>query len=98
MGFLGLDPTSNLEVDHKDRVKDNNKLDNLRVVSHRDNQNFWMTGRLPTGVSEGSKSYRARIRYNGARIHLGSYLTIAEASEAYQKAKQQIDDGKFKTQ
>lgn len=44
-------------------------------------------GRLPRGVKLRGKRYIARIRFDGAEKHLGSFATPEAAGEAYKAAK-----------
>lgn len=78
-------------IDHIDGNKKNNKLENLRLATYK--QNFW--NRKPVESKVASKGvqlsengrYRARIRHpNGQRVSLGNWETEAEASAAYQTA------------
>ena len=80
------------QIDHKDKNKLNNAIDNLRCASHSNNQMNQSKRRDNTsgykGVSwhKDTKKWRARIRVNTQRIELGSYDTKEEAYEAYCKA------------
>lgn len=39
--FNPVDNMENLDIDHIDRDKTNNRLDNLRWVTHKENMNLW---------------------------------------------------------
>jgi len=84
----------NQMLDHIDRNKLNDVIGNLRVSTPRDNRNN--QGReLPPGVSlyrgtPGSKPYKAQIRANGKVKYLGVFISIQEASEAYQLALKEL--------
>ena len=77
------------EVDHIDQNKLNNKIDNLRLLSKRDNQ-------LNSSKVENAKGYhkmkdgrfQSQIRARGQKIYLGSFKTEDEASAAYHAAKE----------
>lgn len=77
-------------VDHIDSDKLNNKVDNLRVVTHRENMSKERTIKsgLPVGVCfhKMSKKYQANITLKNKRIHLGLFETIEEASNAYKNS------------
>lgn len=77
-----------LVVDHVDSNKQNNHLDNLRVISHRENvsKEKLIKSGLPTGVyyNKLAKKYQSYIQINKKRIHLGYFNTIEDASNAYQ--------------
>jgi hypothetical protein len=83
-----------LVVDHIDSNKENNSLDNLRIVTNRENVSKEKTLKkgLPTGVYfiKDIKRYRTLIQINGKLKHLGFYNTIEEASEAYQNKLKEI--------
>jgi hypothetical protein len=88
MTFLNHIPDgNNLVVDHIDENQLNNKLQNLRIVTQRDNLSRQKRD-LPTGVCwfKRDKKYKAQIDINGKRKHLGYFSTPEAASEAYQKA------------
>lgn len=86
------------QVDHINGIKDDNRLCNLRDVSiNINNQNKRLpfanshTGVLGVGMLNGK--YRARIRVNGKRKHLGDFETIEDASNAYVNAKRLLHAG-----
>jgi hypothetical protein len=76
-------------VDHIDSNTLNNHLENLRVVSHRENMSKEKTIKsgLPTGVcfDKSCNKYKAQIVINGKNKHLGRFKTIEEAQEIYKK-------------
>jgi len=48
-----------------------------------------LRGPYPIGVSKHRNKFRAQLKVNGCRAHIGYFDTPEEASMAYQKAKQQ---------
>ncbi len=82
------------QIDHIDGNRSNNRLNNLRSVSNRENacnQKSHREGRLfGSHYSKHDKKWRARIEINGKRISLGLFPTEQDAHEAYLKAKSQI--------
>ena len=71
-------------IDHIDRNKLNNSLDNLRAASSSLNIfNKTFTARhLPRGVTKNGNQYMARI----SNKYLGSYQTVEEAENVYTAA------------
>ncbi|MBQ0917460.1 HNH endonuclease [Hydrogenophaga aromaticivorans] len=87
-------------LDHKNAVKSDNRIANLRDVTcsanlqnivraRRDNK----TGFL--GVGKDGNRFRSRIELGGKQISVGSYATPEEASEAYLAAKKIAHPGAF---
>lgn len=84
-------------VDHEDRVPTNDAIDNLRPATR--SQNMWNGGsrkrpkhpHLPMGV-ERTKSgkYRAYIKFDGKRRHIGVFDDEEVAREAYNQAKRAL--------
>lgn len=77
-----------LQVDHIDNNKLDNRIDNLQLLTPRENAGKgWALKRdLPTGVGITKyKKYQARAGLNGKVIYLGNYLTPEEAQCAYNK-------------
>lgn len=82
-------PPEGYIVDHKDLLRVNNRLNNLRLATPTQNQqNKAGYGSYPKGVvwRPRAKPWAARIRINGIKTHLGSFNTMEEAAEAYRVA------------
>lgn len=83
-----------LEVDHKDRVRTNNWIDNLRAIPPALNgRNLSLSSRSSTGykgVSRDGKRFKASICLNGRLYNLGRYATPEAAAEAYAKASKKL--------
>lgn len=81
------------EIDHKDGVRHNNWLSNLRLATRGENsQNKVGTSgvyKYPDS-RRGMKKFAARIHVGGKKIHLGDFMTKEEAHDAYNKAKEQL--------
>jgi len=82
----GAWPTA--ELDHLNNVRDDNRLRNLREVTRAENvQNLKRahsdskTGVM--GIYRQGDKYRARIRIDGERHHLGTFDTADEAAAHY---------------
>jgi len=88
-----------ITINHIDQNKQNNRLDNLEIITHRRNSALTYIHRnreLPTGVTKnpiGIRLFKAQINHRGVNNYLGCYMTAQEASQAYQEAS----DGIIKT-
>lgn len=80
------DYDEDLEVDHIDRCRANNNLDNLRMVTRSENQQ----NNNAKGYTwyKRTQKWRAQIKINGKLIHIGYYDTEEEAREAYLLGKE----------
>jgi hypothetical protein len=83
------------DIDHKNTVKDDNRLDNLRECTHTDNTrnaSGWSKKPLPKGVHLRPETgrYRSIICVNHRNIHLGTFDSIDEAAAAYAEAAQRF--------
>ena len=87
-GFYG----EGLEVDHINHVRNDNRLVNLRFVTHRGNmRNQSVSGKNTSGVtgvyfSKAKKKYIAQIEVNRETIYLGIFDTLESAAEARRQA------------
>jgi hypothetical protein len=86
MAFVG---ESQQEVDHINRIKTDNRFENLRYCTH-------ITNSLNRDCVDNAKGYywdksknkwRAQIRINNKRKHLGRFDTEEEAHQAFLDAK-----------
>ena len=84
--MTGSDPPRT--VDHHDCDSANDRWENLRPATMREQQ--WNQGLRRTntsglrGVSRNGSGWRARINKNGVYLDLGTYSTPEEASAAYE--------------
>lgn len=86
-------------IDHRDGVRANNQISNLRVTTHALNmQNRRAprrgnsTGMLGVSRSVCKKKFTATIWLNGRSKHLGTFETAELASSAYWTAKQELHE------
>ena len=81
-------------LDHINRIRDDNRLDNLREVSESDNlQNMGISKRNKSGfkgVSLQSGRWCARIMISGKEVHLGRFDTPEQAAHAYETFKTKL--------
>lgn len=86
-----------LVPDHINDNKENNRIDNLQLLTHRANVSKGKlklkTNGLPTGVTKNSSCnmFKAQIRIKGKIKYLGLFKTIKEANEIYQNKLLQIN-------
>jgi hypothetical protein len=80
------------EIDHKFRDKLDNRIENLRCGTHRNNQQNTSRYKNNSSGYKGvtfenrTKKPVAKIMANGKRIHLGTFNTVEEAATAYKIA------------
>lgn len=76
-------------VDHKDRIRSHNWIDNLRPTTYQQNaanRSFTGNNSWYKGVYARGNRFEAGIKVNQRRIYLGIFKTAEEAHEAYMKA------------
>jgi hypothetical protein len=89
MFFNGYFPK---EIDHINNIRNDNRIENLREVTHTQNQ--WNHAKRKNNTSgfkgvdfnKQNNKWRAQIRQNSKKLHLGLFLTPEEAYQAYCKA------------
>ena len=78
-----------LVINHIDFNKVNNRVENLEIVTNRENcnQKHLKSSSIYTGVSWDKRcnKWRSNITVNGKLKHLGYFINELEASEVYKK-------------
>ena len=102
--FLGHEIDGfNKVIDHIDGNRENNNVNNLRIVSNRENNSscyrddrHLLTSKY-TGVNfhKGRQKFRATIVFNGKDIHLGNFDKEYDAHLEYQRALSKIKTDDF---
>jgi len=87
------DYSPNNSIDHIDRNKLNNNINNLRVVNNRENTLNSHRCQYAKGYCyyKRDDNYRAQIHLNGKTIHMGSFKTPKEAFLKAQKVKKFVE-------
>lgn len=79
----------NSVIDHKDLNKLNNRIENLKIISNRENtsQKHIPHSSKYTGVSwnKSANRWHAQIRYKKQRIHIGFFKEELDAGLAYER-------------
>jgi hypothetical protein len=77
-----------LYIDHIDRQRLNNSIENLRLVTRQENGfNRSVKGYC---FNKARNKFHAQINLNGKKIYLGLFETAKEARAAYLKAKKEL--------
>lgn len=81
-------------MNHKDFNRKNNNVENLEIITHRENSNrkhIKSTSQY-VGASwfKRTNKWRANIQINGKQKSLGYFTTELEAHEAYQNALEKL--------
>lgn len=93
IAFLGH-ISNDLVVDHIDNDKSNNRLDNLQLITQRENsskdQKNRTSERIGVGWHKKNKKWISKITINKKSIYLGSFKNEIDASNAYQNKLKEI--------
>ena len=84
---IGLTPGNGLECDHENSNPLDNRISNLRIVSHRvnsANKGSWSKTGF-AGVYKVGKKFQALININGKTKYLGIFDTPEEAHEKFKQ-------------
>ena len=83
------------EIDHRNRIRDDNRPSNLRKATHQQNQ--WNAGLRSDNTSgirgvckKPNNRWEANITVNGKPQYLGLFKSPQEAAEAYQKKAREL--------
>lgn len=104
MVFLDHEPNgNNLVVDHIDGDKLNNRIENLQIVTHRDNlstcyrtnEDSLTSSFAGVHFCKTSRKWRADIVFHNKQIYLGRFESELEASDIYQKSLGEINNNTF---
>lgn len=91
--YTGQDILKGLQIDHINGVRHDDRIENLRVVTPRENnQNKKIHCSELVGVRRKDNKYIARININYHPVHLGLFATQDKAQEAYQYACEHTGD------
>ena len=85
--LLGLTPGNGLECDHINQNKLDNRLSNLRIVSHgvnNANRGSWSNAGFK-GVIKVGKKFIAQITINGTMKYLGTFTTPELAHDKFKQ-------------
>lgn len=84
-----------LPIDHKNRIKTDNRVMNLEYVTHRENVHRFIKskkGDLPIGVSKERNGFMSQINYNKKHYRLGVFPTIEKAHAQYEMAINDLEN------
>ncbi|WP_145577032.1 HNH endonuclease signature motif containing protein [Yersinia alsatica] len=85
-----------IQVDHIDHDRDNNRLDNLRLVTRQANQHNRarradnISGANGVCWDKRNNKWSAKIKYNGKNKHLGHFTDINDAISARKLAEKSL--------
>ena len=80
--------TPGMEIDHKNNIRDDNRIENLQELTHGDNSKKQLisknnkTGYKGVFFNKTNNNFKAYIYVNYKKIHLGTFDTAEEAYEA----------------
>lgn len=74
-------------IDHRNGIRDDNRIENLRVVNHQQNH-FNRTKAKGYSWQKSIQKWRAYLTVDGERKHLGYFVKEEDARKAYLVAKE----------
>lgn len=94
--FLMTGEFPDLDIDHINGIRDDNRWCNLRVLSRQhnlQNQRLARQGNPLLGVTKNRNRWSAKIKLNGKLVHLGTFDTPEQAHEVYINKKKKEHPG-----
>jgi hypothetical protein len=94
MAFLNHDTKSGLVVDHINKIRHDNRLENLQVITQRQNSSRNIKGHsrfIGVTLHKKSKRWYASIKKDGKSIHLGSFKCETSAHIQYLKTLKRLE-------
>jgi hypothetical protein len=85
--------TPGMEIDHRNNIRNDNRIENLQELTHRENATKQLiskankTGYKGVTFYKKRNKFRASIKFNHKSIHLGYFNTPEEAYEARKAAE-----------
>lgn len=81
-----------MDIDHKDRNWQNNRLDNLRLATKSQNQvNTRRNNKFGyKGIQKSGNKWAAKIRIGKTKVHLGVFDTKEQAHEAFMSKSREL--------
>lgn len=95
--YYGEHIAENVEIDHINGDRSDNKIENLRLATRSENSrnaNKIKTTQLPIGVTRQHGLYRARVMVDGKQKHVGYFKTPEDAGREARQARL-INHGRF---
>jgi hypothetical protein len=96
-GCMSMENFQKKDLDHVNKVKDDNRIVNLRLATKQENkqnhsapQSNNKSGYLGVSWNKRAKKWKAQIQMNGKVKYLGLFKYSKEAYEAYLKAKREL--------
>ena len=96
IGFLNHKPNGfKLVVDHINNIKTDNRVENLQIITNRENcskdKKEGTSKYVGVCLYNKNNKWRSKIYINGKRKHLGMFNTELEAHLAYQNALKELN-------
>lgn len=96
--FLNHTPCGfNIVVNHKNHIRDDNRVDNLELVTARENTSYKRLKKTSEFIgvhwSKKINKWKATIHFNSKSIYLGSFDSESEANNYYKNALKSIKTG-----
>lgn len=79
-------------IDHIDRDRANNRIENLRSASIRENSLNRLNSSETPNICKNSSGYQVSFRFNGLNEYFGTYKTIEEATYIRDKIANDLDN------